>query len=242
MFGVIVNTFAVIIGSFIGLIFKKGISEKIASAVMTGIGLCSLYLGVSNALVDGNDALVAILSIVIGAVIGTLLDLDGKINKLGDWVSARYSKETEGKISVAEGFVTACLLFCIGAMTIAGSIQAGLGDNTTLYTKSVLDFISAIMLSVSLGIGVIFSSAFVLIFQGAIALLAGVIEPILNAKGMLQSIICVGGILIIGLGLNILGITKIKVANYLPALIVAPLVCWLLSLIETYNLLEKICS
>lgn len=228
MVGVLVNTVAVIIGSLIGLLFKKGIPEKVSGAIMTGIALCTLYIGISGSL-KGENTLVLIISIVLGAAIGTLIDIDKGITRLGEWVEKKFSSKGNGQVSVAQAFITASLLFCVGAMTIVGSLTAGLtGDNETLFTKSVLDFISAIMLTVSMGIGVIFSAAFVLVFQGSIALLAGVLAPVLSDAAV-NELICCGSMLIVGLGLNLLGLTKIKVANYMPALIIAPLLVWIIN-------------
>ena len=228
MLGVLANTIAVLIGSAVGLLFKKGIPEKYSNAVMTGIALCTVYIGVSGSL-KGENTIVLIVSMALGAVAGTLLDLDGGLNRLGQYLEKKFNKGGTGKI--AQGFITASLLFCVGAMTIVGSLTAGLtGDNEMLYTKSVLDLISASMLSVSLGIGVMFSAVFVLVFQGAIALMAGFLEPVLTTAAI-NEIICAGSLMILALGLNMLGITKIKVANYLPALVFAPFLLRLAALI-----------
>ncbi len=230
MVGVIVNTFAVIIGSIIGLICKKGIPEKYTDAVMLGIGLCTVYIGISGAL-KGENTLILIISVVIGAIIGTFLDIDKKVNSLGEWIGKRFKKADSTNTSISEGFVTGCLLFCIGAMTIVGSLNAGLsGDNEMLFTKSLLDLISSTMLSVSLGIGVLFSAAFVLVFQGSIVLLAHSLQPILTSSAIAE-ITCAGSIMIVALGLNIIGVTKIKVANYLPAIIIAPIICSIVAFI-----------
>lgn len=229
MIGVIVNTAAVIIGSIIGLFCKKGIPQKVSDAIMRGIGLCTLYIGISGSL-KGENTLVLIISMVFGIAIGTLIDIDDKINRLGRMVERKFSK-ADGSVSVSEGFVTASLLFCIGAMTIVGSLNAGLaGDNEMLFTKSVLDFVSSIMLSVSLGIGVLCSAAFVLVFQGAIVLLAQFVAPILTDTAIAE-MTCAGSIMIIGLSLNILGLTKLKTANMLPALIVVPIMCYVFSIL-----------
>lgn len=233
MLGVLVNTVAVLIGSGIGLVFKKGIAQKYADAIMLGIALCTTYIGISGAL-KGENTIVLIISIVLGAFFGTLLDIDAALNHLGTAIEKKMSRNGE-KNTIAQGFVTASLLFCVGSMTIVGSLTAGLtGDNEMLFTKSVLDFISSIMLSVSLGIGVMFSAAVVLGLQGGIALLAGLLAPVLSGSAI-NEIICAGSVLIIALGLNMLGITKIKVANYLPALVFAPVVLWLVSLIPVLN-------
>lgn len=229
MLGVIVNTVAVLIGSSIGLLCKKGIPERFTKAIMTALGLCVVYIGISGSL-KGENTILLILSMVIGTAIGTALDIDGGINRLGDSLEKRFSNE-DGQVSIAQGFVTASLLFCIGAMTIVGSLTAGLtGDNEMLFTKSVLDFISAIMLTVSLGIGVMFSALFVLVFQGAIALFAGVLSPLLS-DAAINELICAGSLMIMALGFNMLGITKLKVANYMPALIIAPILVWLYALL-----------
>ena len=217
MFGVLVNTVAVIVGSVIGLICKRGIPERLSGAVMTAIGLCTIAIGVVG-LSSGENTLVLILSMVLGTLMGTLLDLDGRLNRTVKTAGAGKA----GQIS--QGFITACLLFCIGAMTIVGSLNAGLkGDQEMLITKSVLDFISSIMLSATLGIGVLFSAAFVLVFQGGIVLLAGVLAPVLST-GAIAELSCAGSLMILALGLNIIGVTKIKVIDLLPALVLVPFV------------------
>jgi len=222
MLGVIVNVFTVILGSLIGLLCKKGIPEKVDKAVMTAIGLCTVYLGIDGALA-GNNVLVLILSMILGTATGTLLDIDGGITRLGSWVERKFRKKDGASVSVAEGFITASLLFCIGAMTIVGSLNAGLrNDYDMLFTKSLLDLFSSMMLAASLGIGVLCSAAFVLVFQGALVLMAQVVAPILT-EAAIAEITCAGSLMILALGLNLLGIAKIKVANLLPAMLFAPL-------------------
>ena len=226
MLGVIVNTLAVIIGSLIGLLCKKGIPKRISDAIMTGIALCTLYIGISGSL-KGENTIAVILSMALGAAFGTLLNIDGFLSGIGDRLEKRYSSGGSGSLSKA--FLTASLLFCVGSMTIVGSLTAGLtGDYEMLFTKSVLDFISAMMLTVSLGPGVLFAALFVFVFQGALVVLAGVLAPVLSESAV-NEIICAGSLMIIGLGLNMLGVTKIKVADYMPALIFVPVVLWLLS-------------
>lgn len=220
MLGVIVNTVAILIGSAVGLLCRRGIPQKIADAVMIGLGLCTMYIGISGMLV-GENTLVLIASMVFGAACGTLIDLDGKLTALGDLLSRRLSRQAGGN-SITEGFVTASMLFCIGSMTIMGSLNAGLtGDNELLFTKSLLDLISSSMLSASLGVGVMCAAAFVLTFQGAIVLSAGFLGPLLTA-GAVNELTCVGSLLIVGVGLNLTGITKLKIVNYLPAIFFAP--------------------
>ena len=232
MTGVLVNVITVVLGSSLGLLFKKGISQRYTDAVMTGIGLCTVAIGIGGIL-DGENILVAIISMVIGALIGTALDIDRRINGIGDFLSRKMKKEND-KVGLTEGFVTASLLFCVGAMTIIGSLDAGLkGDNTTLFTKSVLDFFSSMMLSASLGIGVMLAAVFVLVFQGGLVLLSSLLEDILTASAVAE-ITCVGSLMILALGFNLIGITKIKVANYFPALILAPGVCAFFDLLGKY--------
>lgn len=229
MIGVIVNTLAVICGSSVGLIFRRGIPKRLTDAVMIAIGLCTIYIGVSGSL-KGQNTPIAIISMVIGAVAGTLIDLDKWLSQLGDNVAQKTRIENGGP-SVAEGFVTASLLFCVGALTVVGSLNSGLsGDHELIFTKSLLDLISSIMLAASLGIGVLFSAVFVFLFQGAIVLLARYIAPVLTDSAIAE-MTCVGSLMIIALGLNMLGISRFKVANYLPALIIAPIAVWIVGLI-----------
>ena len=229
MFGVIVNTVTVILGSIVGMLFSKFISEKYTTAIMTAIGLCTLYIGFDGALA-GENTLVLIISLAVGTAVGTLFGIDDGINALGAFIEKKF-KRNDGKTSVAQGFVTASLLFCIGSMTIVGSLNAGIsGDNTLLLTKSVLDLISSCVLAASMGIGVLCSAVFVLVFQGGLVLLAGFIGPFLSASAQAE-LICAGSVMIIALGLNLIGITKIKVANMLPALILAPILEYPLSLL-----------
>ena len=224
MSGVIVNTLTVIIGSLVGMIFRKGIPAKVTDAVMTGLGLCTIYIGIDGALA-GENVLIVIASMVVGSIIGTLLDIDGGINWLGSWVEKKFSRGKDGQVSIAEGFVTASLLFCVGAMTINGSLNAGIsGDNSLLYTKATLDLFSSSMLAASLGIGVLFAAAFVFGFQGILVLMAGFLAPVLN-EAAIAEMTCAGSLIIIAIGTNLIGITKIKVANYLPAIALAPVFC-----------------
>ena len=230
MIGVFVNVATVLLGSLVGLLFRKGIPERISRAMMLAIGLCTLYIGVDGAL-EGSNTIVLILSMVFGTLIGTLLDLDDKINRVGQFIERKMKKEGE-KTSIAEGFMTASLLFCVGAMTIVGSLNAGLtGDNTLIFTKSILDLISSCLLASTLGIGVMFAAVFVLLVQGGLVLLAGLLQNVLTDQALIAEITRAGSVMIIGLGLNILGITKLKVANFLPALLLVPLFYRLIQLL-----------
>ncbi|AIY78783.1 DUF554 domain-containing protein [Clostridium botulinum] len=225
MFGTIVNCTCIIGGCLIGLLLKGKLSDKISSTIMNGLALCALYIGISGAL-KGEDTLQIIICIAAGALIGELIDIDKRLNYLGKIIERRLNcrnttkKEDTGEVSIAEGFVTASLLFCVGAMAIVGALESGLrGDYTILFAKSVLDGVSAIIFTSSLGIGVMLSSMVVFIYQGIITILAGGISTILNDV-IIANMSAVGSILIIGLSFNILGISKIRVANMIPAIFI----------------------
>lgn len=221
MFGVFVNVITVILGSLVGLLFKKGIPERVSKAAMIGLGACTLYIGISGSLC-GENVLILIASVVLGTICGTLLDIDGKLNRLAEAVERKFRKEGQ-KISLAEGLVSATLLFCVGSMTVTGSIQAGLtGDHSVLITKAMLDLVSSMMLSSSLGIGVLLSAGSVLVIQGGLVLLAGLIAPFMSA-GAINEMTCAGSLLIVMIGTNLMGISKFKVADYLPAILLAPI-------------------
>lgn len=229
LLGVLVNTGAVIVGSLLGLLFRKGIPQRVSSAVMIGLGLCAVYIGIDGAL-EGENVLIVIASMVLGGIVGTLLDIDGGINRLGKWVETRFQHHEGDNASAAQGFVTASLLFCAGAMTINGAIEAGIqGDDTIFFTKATLDFFSSIMLSAGLGIGVMLSAAFVLVFQGLLVLLAGVIAPVLTPFAVAE-MTCTGSLIMIAIGTNLMGISKIKVADYLPGILFAPVICMIVNL------------
>ena len=228
MLGTIVNTLMVIVGSLIGVFFKKGISQKVNDTVMKGLALMVMYIGISGSL-TGKNTLVAIISIAVGAIIGEWLDLEEKLNGLGKRLEDKVSKG-KGDGSLAKGFVTASLLFCVGAMSIVGSLEGGLlGKHETIFAKALLDGIAAIVLSSTLGIGVIFSAGIILLYQGGIALGAGLLEPILT-ETIIAEMTSVGSLLIIGLSLNMLGITKIKVMNYVPAIFMPIFIYWVMEL------------
>lgn len=229
MLGVIVNVITVILGSCIGLLLKKGIPERVSTATMVGLGACTLYIGISGSLC-GENVLIVITSVVLGVISGTVINIDGAINKLANKVETSFKKDGQN-VSVAEGLVTATLLFCVGSMTVTGSIQAGLtGDNSVLITKATLDFVSSMMLASSLGAGVLLASASVFIIQGGLVMLAGLISPFMST-GAINEMTCVGSILIIMIGTNLMGITKIKVSDFLPAIIFAPVIYNIVNLI-----------
>lgn len=222
MLGVLINVITVVVGSLVGLLFKKGIPERVSKATMIGLGACTLYIGISGALC-GENVLILIASMVLGAISGTLLDIDGAINRLAEAVENKFKKDGK-KVSIAEGLVSATLLFCVGSMTVTGSIQAGLtGDNSVLITKATLDLVSSMMLASSLGVGVLLSAVSVFVIQGGLVLFASVIAPFMNA-GAINEMTCAGSLLIVMIGTNLMGISKFKVADYLPAILFAPII------------------
>ena len=232
MIGVLVNVITVAIGACIGMLFKKGIPERVSKAVMTGLGVCTLYIGISGSLC-GDNILILIASVVLGVIVGTLLDIDGAVNRLAQKVEDKFRKGGK-EVSIAEGMVTATLLFCVGAMTVTGSIQAGLtGDNSILITKATLDLVAAMMLASSLGVGVLFSAVSILVFQGGLVLLSGLIAPYLS-DGAINEMTCAGSVLIMMIGTNLMGITKIKVADFMPAILFAPIIYNLITLAQTF--------
>lgn len=222
--GAVVNFFLVIIGSLLGLLFKKGIPEKIRQTLMTGMAFCVLYIGITGLFEAQANILVMIVCMALGSIIGEVIDLDKRVNNLGLRIENKVRKK-DSNTKIAEGFVAATLLFCVGAMTIVGSIDSGInGDNTTLYSKSVIDCIAAVALTSSMGIGVIFAAASTLVIEGGLTLLAGVISPILSDYIIAQMSV-IGSLLIIALALNMLGVTKIKVMNFVPAILLPLLLC-----------------
>lgn len=220
--GTLVNTATVIVGTFVGLIFRKILPKKICDAVVVGVALCVLYIGIDGVM-ECNNPLVMILSVVLGAVVGTLLDLDGRIHRLGDKLEKKFSKTSGGTFGAA--FVQSTLLFCVGAMSVTGAIQSGInGDNTVLFAKSVLDGVSSVIYSAAMGAGVILSAPVLLVYQGSITLISFALGEVLTSY-MISEMTAVGSLLIIGIALNMLGITKIKLMDYIPAIFFPILLC-----------------
>ena len=224
MLGTIVNTVAVIIGAALGMLLKKGLPHRMADTLMKGLGLCTLFLGISGSL-KGQNSLILIISMVVGTIIGDGIDLEDKINRLGRWLEDKFKGKNSKQVSIAEGFVTASLLFCVGAMAIIGSLQSGLqGNHEILFNKSMLDFVAAIIFASTLGVGVMFAAVFVFVYQGVITILAQWISPFLS-ENVIAEMTCVGSVIIIGLALNMIGITKLKVMNYVPAIFIPIILC-----------------
>jgi uncharacterized membrane protein YqgA involved in biofilm formation len=226
MLGTIVNVAAVIAGSSIGLLLKTRLPEKITAIVFHGIGLVTIFFGVAMALRSQNWVIL-ILSVVSGAIAGQLLNLDARMNRAGEMLK-KSLKITNQRFT--EGMVTAFLLFCMGSLTVLGALEEGMNQNPELLlAKSVMDGFSSIALSAAMGIGVMFSVVPLLIYQGGITLFAGSLQNVLS-EPMIMEITAAGGIILLGMGINILEIKRIQVLNLLPALIMAVVFYYLINL------------
>ena len=219
MLGVIVNCLAVIAGGLIGATMRRGLPERIGATVMSGLALCVIFIGISGAL-KGENILLTIVSIALGGVIGEGIDLDRHLNRLGRAIERRFTRQGQ-ESTLAQGFVAASLLFCVGAMAVVGSLQSGLtGNNETLFAKSVIDGISALIMASTLGYGVALSSVILLLYQGGITLSANLLQPFLT-DAVVASMTGIGSLLlIIAIGLNMLRVAKIKVINLVPAIFI----------------------
>lgn len=217
MLGTIVNALAIIAGSIAGFFLKGGMPASMADTITKGLGLCIIYIGISGTMKTENLLLV-IISLVIGGIAGELIDIDKKFYQLGDLLEKKLNKNGESKI--AEGFVAASLLFCVGSMAIVGSLQSGLeGNHETLYTKAVIDGITSVVFTSTMGIGVILSAVSVFIYQGLITVMAASAKVYLT-DAIVAEMTAVGSLLIMGIGINMIGASKIKVSNLLPAVFV----------------------
>jgi uncharacterized membrane protein YqgA involved in biofilm formation len=217
MLGTLINVAAIVLGSTVGVLVHSRLPSRITTIGFQGIGLFTLLIGFTMAS-KTNNLLVMALSIVSGSMLGEVVNIDRITNNFGDWVKAKVGSETS---KFSEGFVTSSLLFCIGSMAILGAIEEGLGGAPNLLlAKSVLDGFSSVALSATLGIGVIFSAIPVLLYQGTLTLLANSAKTVIGGD-ILNEITAVGGLLLIGLGIDILEIKDIKVSNMLPSLLVA---------------------
>ena len=227
LMGTIVNVLGVLLGGGVGLLLhrllRKGIPQRFSDRIMKGIGLCTIYIAASS-LLEGSKTLVTILSMVLGAILGELLDLDGKIKRLSQAVERRFSGGGSGD-SFSRGLLSATLLFCVGTMAIQGSLDSGLtGDHSILYSKSMMDTVAALIFSSSLGVGVLFSTVPLLLYQGGITLLAVAARPYLTAE-VIAEMNTVGSLLLLGLSLDLLDIKQLKLMNYLPAMFLPILLC-----------------
>lgn len=220
MKGTLVNAGAIIVGSAVGLLLKRGMPVRYQQTIMQGLALPIGIIGLQMAL-KTNNILIVILSLAVGAFLGELLDIDTKLSGFGTWLTQKLGSQYG---NAGEGFVTASLVFCVGAMSVVGAIQDGLtGDAATLYAKAMIDGIAAIVFASTMGIGVALSGVAVLLYQGSITILAAVFGTVLSSE-VITELSAVGGILIIGISILMLEIKKIKVANLLPAIPAAAII------------------
>lgn len=230
--GTLINAAAIVLGTIIGIIFKKGLSEKLQKMVMLslGLGLIAVSLGyflkdffvISGDSIKTRYDLLILISLVIGSLIGEWIDIDARLNRFASNIEIKYKLPP-----IAKGFIAATLIFCVGAMSIVGPIQDGInGDSTILIVKSMLDFVTALILASVFGIGVIFSAISVLIYQGSIMLISMFAGSYMSSE-MILTLSLVGNILLIGIGINFVELRKIKVANMLPSLLI-PLIYFLI--------------
>ena len=232
MTGTFINIAAILVGGTIGLIFGARIPERFKDTVIAGMGLFVAAMGLQMFLKSGNQ-LIVLGALIIGALIGEWLKIEDRLQAFGQSLEQRFSKDSEtgAGSKFVRGFMVSSLLFSIGPMAILGSIQDGLtGDYNLLAVKSTLDGFASIAFASTLGVGVLFSSLITLLYQGGISLLAGQLSSIVTDP-MMNEMTATGGVILVGLGIsNLLEIKKIRVGNFLPALAVAPLIAWVLSL------------
>jgi uncharacterized membrane protein YqgA involved in biofilm formation len=238
MGGTLLNSFTVLLGSSVGLLIGHRLPSRIQESVMTGLGLVTLVVGFANANETGNIIL-PLLSLVIGAIVGELLRLDVRLERFAGWVQSRVQGEasdaaaSDRRARFIQGFVTSSLVFCVGPLTFVGSIQDGMGLNSgfeQLAIKSTLDLFSSMAFAASLGIGVLFSVFTVLSVQGGLALL-GALAGQFMTDPMINEMTAVGGLILIGLGLVLLDIKKPRMVNFLPGLLIAPILVELATLL-----------
>lgn len=229
LLGALVNGIGVIIGTFFGSLFRS-IPESMKESVMKIMGLSIVILGIQMGLKTENFVIV-ILSLAIGTVIGELLNIEGKITQLGRWIERKVgTKNKQGSIS--QGFITSTLIFVVGAMGIIGALESGIrGNHDVLFTKAIIDTFVAIILTSTLGIGVLFSAVPVILYEGIIAIFATQIDRIIPPelmKQLINEMSAIGGIMIVAIGTNLVGLTKFKVANLLPGIIIAILLVFII--------------
>ena len=235
MIAAVVNAIVVILGGLLGLALGGKLQERHTRTIMAALGISTMVIGITGA-IETSNILIVIVSLVLGTILGELLKIEHRLDSLGDWLKSKVAKNGGGRFT--EGFVTASLLFCVGSMAIMGSFDAGLrGDYNTIFAKSALDCVMAVTFAATMGLGVLFSSVTVLVYQGALTLLAAFVEPYLSGPVVVE-MSAVGGVMLIGTGMNILGLTKdrIKVGNMLPAIVLPamyfPLAEWISGLLK----------
>jgi uncharacterized protein len=227
--GTILNVAAVVVGGTAGTVLGQRLPDRVRQTVMQGLGLVTIVVGLQMT-VNTANILIVMISVLVGGILGEWWQIEDRMQSLGDWIQARL--HLSNSTTLAQGFVTASLIFCVGPMTILGSIRDGLvGDYSLLAIKSLLDGFSSLALASSLGIGVVLSAATVLVYQGLLTLLAGMAQVAMN-DAMIAEMTATGGVIIMGIGLVLLDLKRIRIGSFLPAIFIAPLIVGLLTLLH----------
>lgn len=219
MIATIINCLLIVLGSALGLLLKGKLPQRFLTVLTQALGLCVVSIGMTSAIAT-NNTLCVVVCLVIGTILGEAIDIEKRLDSVGESLRARFEKNSDGNSTFTEGFVSASVLFCVGAMAIVGAINAGIhGDYSVLISKSVIDGVTSVSMTTALGIGVAFSAIPILIYQGGLTLLAGLVAPFLQ-EAAITEMSAVGGCIILGIGLNMLDLPKVKlrVGNMLPAI------------------------
>lgn len=226
--GTIINAIAILVGGALGLLFRKGFPERISQTTLQVLGLFTLVVGVSMA-IQGQELIMVLVSLALGAGLGEWMNIEGRLERFGSWLEERLNLTEK---SPAKGFIYASLLFCVGSMAIVGSITDGLkGDHSILVTKAMMDGIISIPFAASMGIGVLGSAVPILLYQGSLTLLASKVQSFFT-PAMVRELTSVGGVIVMGIGVNILGLQKVRVGNFIPALLLIILLLYLKTFIH----------
>jgi len=226
--GTIINAIAIIIGGGLGLLFRKGFPERIAQTTLQVLGLFTLVVGLGMA-IQGQELIMVLISLALGAGLGEWIDIEGRLDRFGGWLEERLNLTEKGP---AKGFIYASLIFCVGSMAIVGSITDGLkGDHSILVTKAMMDGIISVPFAASMGIGVLGSAVPILLYQGSLTLLASKIQFFFT-PAMVRELTSVGGVIVMGIGINILGLQKVRVGNFIPAFVFIVLILYLRTVIH----------
>lgn len=219
MIGTLINAGAVVVGSLIGLLLGKGIPKRISDTIMKGLGLSVILIGLQSALETKNTLLV-IFSLALGGGLGALLNIRRGVEKLGAFAQRKLTRNDDPTGRFANGFVTASLLFCVGAMGVVGALNSGIqGDHSMLVAKALLDGVTSILFASTMGAGVMLSALAIFVYQGAIALLGSVVAPLLS-EAVIREMSAVGGLMVLGIGVNLLLDKDLPIADMLPAVFI----------------------
>lgn len=227
--GTVANTSAIIAGTMLGLFLRRGLPEKWRETIMQGVALCIVVIGLQMAF-ETKNIIICVVSLVIGSIIGEASNIEGHLQRFGNWAGAKINNGGGGASKkIADAFIAASLIYCIGAMAVVGSLQDGLmGDPTILYAKATLDGIIAVILAANMGIGVALSALCVLLYQGTLTTLASFLQPYMT-EAVIAEVTACGGVLIVAIGINMLKLLEIRLSNQLPAVFIAGIITYLMA-------------